>query len=190
MPYLIVRPPSRAFKAHQRGLTLLESLVAVVVLALGVLGMLGVQMRSMAETQTGVRRAQAVRLIEDLSERLKSNPSAQASLNSYKADWNDSVTAAVDCSSAPCTPPQLASWDLKQWRSNVSEALPMGQAATFVSTDTTDPGARRMLGVMVAWRANEREVAGSSNYASKFSVDTAAIRCPSGRICHRVFLQP
>lgn len=190
MPHVIVQPRNGAFQTRQRGLTLLESLVALVVLALAVLGMLGVQMRTMAETQTGVRRAQAVRLIEDLSERLKSNPGAQASLDSYKADWNDSITAAADCSTTSFTPVQLASWDLKQWRSNVAETLPMGQAATFVSTDTTDPGARRMLGVMVAWRANERDVAAASNYASTFSVDTAAVQCPSNRICHRVFLQP
>lgn len=190
MPRLIMKPRNSAFQTRQHGLTLLESLVALVILALGVLGMLGVQLRTMAETQTGVRRAQAVRLIEDLSERLKSNPSAQASLDSYRADWNDSIAVAADCSTTPCTPDQLAFWDLKQWRSNVAETLPMGQAATFVSTETTDPGARRMLGVMVAWKANEREVAGASSYASAFSVDTATVPCPSNRICHRVFLQP
>lgn len=69
-----LNPIHRTRARRQQGLTLLESLVAIVVLALGVLGMLGVQMRTLAETQTGVRRAQAVRLIEDLSERIKSNP--------------------------------------------------------------------------------------------------------------------
>ena len=42
----------------QRGITLLESLVAIVVMALGILGILGVQMRTLSDTQTGVRRAQ------------------------------------------------------------------------------------------------------------------------------------
>lgn len=48
----------------------------MVVMALGLLGVVGVQMRTLADTQTGVRRAQAIRLIEDLSERAKVNPSA------------------------------------------------------------------------------------------------------------------
>ena len=61
---------------RQRGFSLIESLVAVVVMALGILGILGVQMRTLADTQTGVRRAQAIRLIEDLSERIKLNPNA------------------------------------------------------------------------------------------------------------------
>ena len=44
----------------QRGVSLIESLVAIVVTALGILGILGVQMRTLADTQTGVRRAQAI----------------------------------------------------------------------------------------------------------------------------------
>ena len=60
----------------QRGVTLIESLVAIVVMALGILGILGVQMRTLTDTQTSVRRAQAIRLIEDMGERMKANPSA------------------------------------------------------------------------------------------------------------------
>ena len=61
---------------RQRGVTLLESMIAIVLVALGVLGILGVQLRTLSDTQTAVRRAQAIRLIEDLSERMKANPAA------------------------------------------------------------------------------------------------------------------
>ena len=71
----------------QRGITLLESLVAIVVMALGILGILGVQMRTLSDTQTGVRRAQAIRLIEDMGERMKANPSALANLSSYVSNF-------------------------------------------------------------------------------------------------------
>ena len=46
----------------QRGITLIESLVAILVTALGILGILGVQMRTLTDTQTSVRRAQAMGL--------------------------------------------------------------------------------------------------------------------------------
>ena len=62
------RPGHRMTTPHspwQRGISLIESLVAIVVMALGILGILGVQMRTLADTQTGVRRAHAIRLIED-----------------------------------------------------------------------------------------------------------------------------
>ncbi len=71
----------------QRGISLIESMVAIVVMALGILGILGVQMRTLADTQTGVRRAQAIRLIEDLSERMKVNPNALGSLGNYTTGW-------------------------------------------------------------------------------------------------------
>ena len=63
-------------KTRQRGITLLESLIAIVVAALGILGILGVQMRTLTDTQTSMRRAQAIRLIEDLSERMRVHPNA------------------------------------------------------------------------------------------------------------------
>ena len=185
---------------RQRGLTLLESLIAIIVLAIGVLSMLGIQMRTLAETQTGVRRAQAVRLVEDLSERLKANPQGLDHLDGYTAGWEDTAVAS-DCLVAPagCTPANLAALDLKDWRTSVARTLPRGQAATFVASTTADTGARRLLGVMVGWRAHEHDAASSNSaYTSAFSTDisaeadagVSAQECPTGLICHLVFIQP
>jgi len=63
-------------KNRQRGVTLLESLIAIVLAALGAIGMIGIQLRTLADTQNTVRREQAIRLIEDLGERLKLSPNA------------------------------------------------------------------------------------------------------------------
>ncbi|HRN05700.1 MAG TPA: prepilin-type N-terminal cleavage/methylation domain-containing protein, partial [Ottowia sp.] len=49
-------------RAAQRGVTLIESLVALVVVAVALFGILGIQMRTLVDTQSGVRRAQAIRL--------------------------------------------------------------------------------------------------------------------------------
>ena len=40
-----------ASKPSQRGITLIESLVALVVAALGILGIIGIQMRTLADSQ-------------------------------------------------------------------------------------------------------------------------------------------
>ena len=79
----LIKKPNKS----QRGITLLESLIAIVVMALGILGIVGVQMRTLADTQTTVRRAQAIRLIEDLSERMKVNPNSLADISGYVTDW-------------------------------------------------------------------------------------------------------
>ena len=153
---------------RQRGISLIESLIAIVVMALGILGILGVQMRTLADTQTGVRRAQAIRLIEDLSERMKVNPNALGNTNSYLLSWGVTPTAPTDCKTGPCTAQQLAQYDL----------LP----------DETVANNNRQLGVMISWRENEKD--GTTAAVFKITAaDTGAAACPANRICHLQYIQ-
>jgi type IV pilus assembly protein PilV len=177
----------------QRGISLLESLVALVVLAIAVLGMLAIQLRTLAETQTGVHRAQAVRVIEDLAERIKSNPEGFARLADYTAGWDAAAPdTPADCTANACTPAQLAQWDLGQWRQSVAQKLPKGQANTFLSSDET-AGVERQLGVMLGWRVNERSN-DDGDYVAPFILATQelpdGVACPDGLICHLVYVQP
>ena len=184
---------------RQRGITLIESLVAIFVTALGILGILGVQMRTLTDTQTSVRRAQAVRLIEDLGERMKVSPNALLGLADYASgyDQEGSDLTATACSSAPCTPAEQAGYDLKQWKTTVQQTLPLGQASIFLAPGETANANRRQLGVMIAWRENEREGTKTDDIdASKvrgadgtFSAGTdAEIACPDGFTCHLQYL--
>jgi type IV pilus assembly protein PilV len=176
----------------QEGITLLESLISLMILALAVLGMLAVQVRILAETQTGVRRAQAVRLIEDLGERIRSNPGGSAELARYVADWDASpgpAPAATDCGALACQPADQASWDLAAWKRQVAETLPLGNARLFESGGES-AATHRQLGVIVGWRANERErdPAWSQPFQSDF--ERAGVACPAGLICHLVYVHP
>jgi len=176
----------------QRGFSLIEAMVAIVVMALGILGILGVQLRTLADNQTGVRRAQALRLIEDLSERIKANPDAIGNATSYVSNWGATLSTPTDCSIATgfpttsCSPAQLAAYDKDRWIRSVRAALPMGDAAIFISPSDT-----RELGVMIAWRASERVTSASDTYTSVFtpaSTGTAAITCPDDKICHLQYI--
>lgn len=187
----------RRSSSRQRGVTLLEALVSIVILAIAVLGMLGVQMRTLAETQTGVRRAQSVRLIEDLAERIKANPDGFAQLSNFVGGFTSTTTATVQCDAAVCTPTELAQWDIDKWRAAVAETLPLGKAAVFTSTDETTVGQQRQLGIVVGWRANERSREGESAadiaaYQLPFAISTGAanVACPTGLICHVTYVQP
>ena len=164
-------PPLR--RQRQRGITLIESLVAIVVPALGILGVVGVQMRTLSDTQTTVRRAQAIRLIEDLSERLKVHPNALNAVNptgagtaSYIADTWDSALTEPDpkCDAAKCEPAQLAAYDLWAWRTLVRSTMPAGDGVIFL-TEGEDgaTGNQRQLGVMLRWRENERDISDSDD---------------------------
>lgn len=191
--------PHRAHR--QQGITLLESLIAILVSALGILGILGVQMRTLSDTQTSVRRGQAIRLIEDLSERMRVNPNALISINSYISGYTpaaaekDKVT--VNCQSSACTPLQQAEYDLQQWKAAVQQNLPAGQSSIFLAPGETVDANRRQVGVMIAWRENERadtktdamdasQVRNSDGSFSAGTDDTNA--CPEGFTCHLQYL--
>ena len=179
----------------QRGVTLIESLVALVVIALGILGILGVQMRTLTDTQTGVRRAQAIRLIEDMGERMKVNPNALANINAYVTAFADTPTLP-NCASG-CNAAQRAAYDVAVWKRIVRENLPTGQASIFVPPAESGlaTGLGRQLGVMIAWRENERAGTKTDDIdATKvraadgtFSAG-ATLACPADHICHLQYL--
>ena len=184
---------------NQRGLTLIESLVAIFVTALGILGILGVQMRTLTDTQTTVRRAQAIRLIEDLSERLKANPNALTILDNYKNDWATTPPTGKNCGAALCNPTELAAYDLVQWTTAV-KLLPQGNANIFTAPGESGTTNRRQLGVMISWRENERydastgykdEIDATKVKASDGSLSAGAgttVTCPTDRTCHLQYI--
>lgn len=193
---------STTLHKHQRGITLIESLAALVIAALGILGILGVQMRTLTDTQTTVRRAQAIRLIEDLSERMKVSPNALLNIDGYQSGYAEksSAMSATNCSTESCTPAQQAKYDLKQWKTSVEKALPAGQASVFLAPGETTETNRRLLGVMLAWRENERDT--STEYkdaidATKFraadgslvaGIDNKNNVCPENKTCHLQYI--
>lgn len=181
----------------QRGISLMEALVAMVVLALGMMGLAGVQMRLLTESRTANARATAVSLIDDLTNRMllnregamaKVNP---ATANSYALAWGE-TKAAQDCLTAVCTAAQLAQSDLNLWLINVAASLPGANATVFQSPN--DP---RQLGIAIAWTANEGKAGqtgetDSTKYNNPFNITAAAngVACPAGSICHLVYVQP
>ncbi|RYF08859.1 MAG: type IV pilus modification protein PilV [Comamonadaceae bacterium] len=187
---------SRRTSAHrQRGIALMESLVAIVIAAIGILGVLGVQMRTLSDTQTTVRRAQAIRLIEDLSERLKVHPNALGSLASYTSGFAN-VPTTGDCATNACDRDALAAYDLRIWKQAVARTLPLGQASIFTSLGEPTAASRRQLGVVIAWRENERDdSAGYKNDIDAVKIKQAdgsfadatgggANTCPANFTCH------
>lgn len=185
--------PNAAATRLQRGFALMESLIAIVIAALGILGILGVQMRTLTDTSTTVRRAQAIRLIEDLSERMKVNPNALANINAYVSGFDDKPTPG-SCTSG-CSAAQQASYDLAIWKQTVSNSLPLGQANIFLAAGETQDSNRRQLGVMISWRENEKAGHKTDDIdATKVRAENGALNdganvdCPEGRVCHLQYI--
>lgn len=174
-------------KSRQQGISLLESLVSLLLLALGVLGLLSVQLRTVSETQTSSYRIVATRLADDLFERVKTNPGGWPTMGQYAVGWGVAAAPGTNCAAVACTAAQKAAWDVAQWKTLVASTLPLGTATAFVS-----PTDVRQIGVMIGWRANERSAA--ADYVAPFNTNVAdgalTVTCPATRICLLAYGQP
>lgn len=175
---------------HQAGITLIESLIAVVIAALGILGVLGMQMRTLADTQTGVRRAQAIRLIEDLSERTRANPNSLAVLAKYSIPWGSSASNAKDCTTSECEPAEMSAYDMQQWVASVRQTLPGSTYQLAIVSgehhfDNVDN--ERLLLIGIGWRENEKSSDTDYDHPLTGKTDSGpawANGCPAGKTCH------
>ncbi|WNV06472.1 type IV pilus modification protein PilV [Candidatus Methylospira mobilis] len=105
------------------GFTLLEVLVTLLILSIGLLGLAGLQITGLRSSQNSYYRLQATLLAQDLSERMRANK-AGVSLGAYDAAPDGA--SAADCTSAVCSPEQMAAYDLAQWRADIAKQLPAG----------------------------------------------------------------
>ena len=172
-------------KARQRGISMIESLVAILVLAIGVMGLAGLQTRSLVETRLSNARANALLLANDLAERMRLNRDAALGAAPYTLDWTDKPTTA-NCigTTAACTAEQLRDFDLAEWRSMVTQLLPGGQARIEAPNNG-------QIRITFRWRNTAKAEEGSDisdNPLIVPGVDACANL--TDWICHQVFVRP
>lgn len=137
-------------KNHVDGFTLLEVLVAVLVLSFGLLGIAGLLLASVRNNSVATQRTAATFLAQDMADRIRSNINAtkvfaadgtlrQAFYLSGDVDANNNCFGNA---SAGCTNPQtVAARDLFIWRQQIRESLP-GATGIVCRDSTPDDGVR------------------------------------------------
>lgn len=173
-------PPRRpAAQAAGEGIALLEVAVALALLSGGVLGWLWWQQAVHTQQRQQLAHANALTLAHDLAERMALNGSARLH---YRLDWAGTsspvrVSASADCTTQPCTPTQLAAWDLQQWGQRVRAELPLGDASVFPAS-----APEGWWGVVLAWHDPAQSLR---------TDDTAGTpACPSEKSCWRLWVSP
>lgn len=112
-----------------RGFTLIEVLIALLVLAIGLLGMATLMMTSMQSSQGASLRSAATVAAYDLAERMRSNPSQSAIANSpYEANPATAVSPACEADANGCSAADLVQADLAEWWLNLQNAIPGAEA--------------------------------------------------------------
>lgn len=111
---------------QQNGSSLVEVMVALFVLAIGLLGILAMQSKSMQYNQSAHIYSQAVYLANDIAERIRMNPT-QASI--YAGTYDGvSQSPSTACTAGGCDGAALAAWDKVEWNNLVGKILPAGGA--------------------------------------------------------------
>lgn len=103
-------------RSLQRGFSLIEVLIALVILAVGLLGMASLMLNSLQSSQSASMRSQASLYAYDIIERIRANPEAVTS-TAYVLESRSTPTTLTTCS--PCTPQQRATRDISEWLSNL-----------------------------------------------------------------------
>ena len=123
----------------QSGLTLIETLVALVVLSVGLLGIAALQVQGMGAGRSAHYRTHAANLAADMAERIRSNP---LGLDAYAGSGSDNRCAAAAGDGLDCTPEQMAAHDLFLWDRAIRSSLPEGDWDIQVDSGSVPPGYR------------------------------------------------
>jgi type IV pilus modification protein PilV len=162
-------------RTHHDGVALLEALMALLLLASGVLAALWLQQIGLQTQRQQVNRSIAMGLADDLAERMRLNAS-QAAL--YTRSWGTAPSStSPNCTALACTRSDLAQWDMAQLQQALSTQLPQGDAAVFALS-----GPSGWWGVVVAWHDS------GENYRTDTAWGSHA--CPSAMSCWRLFFRP
>ncbi|ENX18237.1 type IV pilus modification protein PilV [Acinetobacter sp. CIP 64.2] len=100
---------------RQRGVGLIEILVALLVLAIGVLGFVALQYRSLEASAESTSRVQAITLARDLAERIRVNRNSFDTYQTELSTASKQQTSTKKCiGSVVCTDAELADFDVAQ----------------------------------------------------------------------------
>lgn len=149
---------------NHAGFTLLEVLVAIVVLSLGLLGLAGLQAASLRNNQTAYYRGIAVQQAYDMADRIRANLAGVRAGN-YSALAVGLPGGNPDCFAAACSAANLAVSDHRQWNTVNAALLPNGNGTVTCEDGAAGAGCAAATGnwvfrINITW--NERTEAGNT----------------------------
>jgi type IV pilus assembly protein PilV len=129
-----------------RGFSLIESLVALAVLSVGLLGAAGMLLTSLADESRALRHQQALQGVLDIAERIRANPAGAA----YAAVPTGPAAACEEAS--PCDGDGLAARDVAQFHSTAQRLLPHQRPLPVIHFEpATGPATQDRYVISLRW---------------------------------------
>lgn len=130
------------------GFTLIEVLVALAVLAVGLLGLASLMISGLQVTRSALQYTLATALLNDMADHIRANRPGAAAY-ALTAGTELDAPAASCATPGECSPTLLAALDLYRWQSAARAALPETQTSIAV---TTDASGAQTCAITLQWR--------------------------------------
>ena len=138
----------------QRGISIVEALVALVVISVGMLGIAGLYLSSLQAGRSAKLRSTAVNLAASIADRIRANREAGGAYDTSKYG----TPAKQGCDTKKCTPAALAQEDLALWIADIKSSLPGTVAAGKVTVkDNVSPTPDNFV-VEITWREANADI--------------------------------
>lgn len=105
------------FNSKQRGFSLIEILVTVLVLSIGLLGVVALQLNGLKQNQNALQLTEATLLAYEIVDRMRANQTNVAN-GSYNIGLDDAAAGG-----------SVASDDLVTWKNDIETKLPSGKGS-------------------------------------------------------------
>ena len=140
---------------HRRGMTgktstgfsLIEVLIALIVMSVGMLGIAGLYVHGMQAGRTSLFRHHAIALAGDVADRIRANPQGKAA---YTDTGPVATAPATTCQASACAPDAMATSDIWFWDQQARNTLPDGDV-TVAYTAPAATGGPASYAVTVTW---------------------------------------
>ncbi|WP_160060342.1 type IV pilus modification protein PilV [Psychromonas sp. L1A2] len=131
-----------------KGFSLIEVLVALIVVAIGVLGHAKMQAKSMSLVQQNFFAQTANTALLDLAQRIRSNSDLADSFIYSNLSSGDDITSNKNCSTSTCTESEFATAELAEWFDHLQNNLPSPRFS--IAVDSSDVN---LYNLMLIWDA-------------------------------------
>ena len=143
--------------SRQRGSTLIEVLVALLVLSIGLVGLAALQSNGLKFNHSSYLRTQSTVLMYDIIDSMRANRSTATDTNCYVVGLSGSIPA---CDT-------MATADINNWKTNLAAQLPSGDGAVALKGGTTG----RVYTITVQWEDREYDAESGDPVQKTFSID-------------------